>query len=118
RADGRLLASGSKDGSLKLWDVESGKEVRALTGHQGGITSVEFSPDGQVLATAAWDGTIRLWDPTTGTAMRSIAVTHPGAIFYSRFSPDGRYLATANGNGTAYILRLAEPPPAQAGSDQ
>ncbi len=51
--DGALLASGAWDGTIKLWEVESGRELHTLTGHYGNVTSVAFSPDGALLASAA-----------------------------------------------------------------
>jgi parallel beta-helix repeat protein len=60
--DGRLLASGSYDATIKLWEVATGSLVRILTGHTGGVESVAFSPDGRLLASGSGDKTIRLWD--------------------------------------------------------
>ena len=61
-ADGKTLASGSGDKTIKLWDVATGTEIRTLTGHTGGVNSVAFSPDGKILASGSADGTILLWD--------------------------------------------------------
>jgi WD40 repeat protein len=60
--DGRLLASGSADNTIKLWEVASGSEVRTLTGHTYLVWSVAFSPDGRLLASGSGDNTIKLWD--------------------------------------------------------
>jgi parallel beta-helix repeat protein len=60
--DGRLLASGSLDDTIKLWEVASGREVRTLSGHTSWVNSVAFSPDGRLLASGSDDRTIRLWD--------------------------------------------------------
>jgi WD40 repeat protein len=60
--DGRLLASGSYDKTIKLWDVATGSLVRTLSGHTDDVYSVAFSPDGRLLASGSGDETIRLWD--------------------------------------------------------
>jgi WD40 repeat protein len=59
--DGTILASGSGDHKIKLWDVATGKEQATLKGHTGGVYSVAFSPDGTILASGSLDGTIKLW---------------------------------------------------------
>jgi WD40 repeat protein len=58
--DGRILASGGEDNSIKLWDVRSGKELRTLSGPK--TSDIAFSPDGRTLAFGGDDGTIRMWD--------------------------------------------------------
>ena len=58
--DGKTLASGSRDKTIKLWDVASGKNIATLDGMD--VTSLVFSPNGKMLAAAFWDTTIKLWD--------------------------------------------------------
>jgi tetratricopeptide (TPR) repeat protein len=60
--DGQRLASASQDQTVKIWESATGKELVALKGHAGEVTSVAFSPDGQRLASANQDGSIHLWE--------------------------------------------------------
>ena len=69
--DGKTLASASYDGTLKLWDVTTGKERATLKGHTGCVESVAFSPDGKLLASAGGStfgkpGELKVWDIATG----------------------------------------------------
>src|SRR5215831_11753373 len=70
--DGKTLASGSGDNTIKLWDVTSGNELRTLKGHSDLITSEAFSADGKTLASGSWDRTIKLWDVTSGNELRTL----------------------------------------------
>jgi WD40 repeat protein len=60
--DGTILATGSHDQAIKLWDAATGHELIALRGHTGNVYAVAFSPDGTRLASGSLDGTVRLWD--------------------------------------------------------
>ncbi len=60
-SDGKYLASGSDDYTVKLWNVESQKEVTTLKGHSDNVLSVAFSPDGKCLASGSQDNTVKLW---------------------------------------------------------
>src|SRR5207249_650009 len=62
--DGKLLASCGADQVVKLWDAQTGHEVRSLRGHTDWISAVAFSPDGRTIVTASVDRTVRLWENT------------------------------------------------------
>jgi eukaryotic-like serine/threonine-protein kinase len=71
--DGRRLATGSYDRTIKLWDTTTGEEVFTLRGHTSGVLCVAFSPDGRRIASGSWDWTIRVWDtspPPAGALLR------------------------------------------------
>jgi WD40 repeat protein len=70
--DGRHLASGAEDKTVRLWDAASGVELRCLRGHEGGVRRVAFSPDGRQLASGAYDKTVRLWDAASGACLQII----------------------------------------------
>jgi WD40 repeat protein len=93
--DGKTLASGSFDNSIKLWDITTGKEIRTLQGHSNFVDSVSFSPDGKTLASGSYDNTIKLWDITTGKEIRTLQ-GHSYSVNSVSFSPDGKTLASGS----------------------
>lgn len=64
--DSRQLASGSRDGTVRLWDSSQHIVVQTLHSHSMSVGAVLFSPDGKYLASGSSDKTIRIWDPKTG----------------------------------------------------
>lgn len=107
-ADGRYVATGSTDFTVRLWSVETGEQLRifgdtsATTGltlsHQGDVEAVAFSPDGTKLASGAFDFQTIIWDVETGAALRRLG-GHTGPVRALAFTPSGEQLLTgANDN--------------------
>jgi WD40 repeat protein len=91
--DGKILATGSADKSIRLWDTTTWKLKSELTGHTGWLRGLSFSPDGKTLASAGDDWTVRLWDVEAGKEKQLLSKYPIGAKAVA-FSPDGTLLAT------------------------
>ncbi|MGB8259390.1 MAG: serine/threonine-protein kinase [Terracidiphilus sp.] len=104
--DGRTLASGSWDDTIKLWDAASGSLLRTLQGHTSSVLSVAFSPDGRTLASGSDDHTIKLWDAASGSLLRTLQ-GRGGFVDSVAFSPDGRTLASGSWDKTIKLWDAA-----------
>lgn len=91
-ADGRYVATGSSDRTIKIWEAATGRELRALNGNTG-LKALAYSPDGRTLASSGNDGKVRLWDTDSGQE-RTIINGHAKTVLALAFSPDGRWLAS------------------------
>jgi len=100
--DGQMIASASKDRTVRLWDTGTGASRGAIEGHSDGVNAVAFSPDGQMVASASTDGTVRLWDTGTG-ASRGTLEGHIGGVTAVAFSPDGHMVASASTDRTVRL---------------
>lgn len=107
RADGQILASGSADQTIKLWDVSKRQELKTLRGHQSIIESVIFTPDQQFLISGSWDYTIRIWDVNTGEELKQLK-EHSGWINCLAISPNSQILVSGSADKTIKIWHLPE----------
>jgi WD40 repeat protein len=106
---GTLLASGSYDQTVKLWDVANGTESVTLRGHSDNVYGVAFSPDGQLLASGSWDGTVKLWNISQRREEKIASPVPSVPITSVAFTGNGDYLvigAYLNGNGVILVWDL------------
>ena len=97
--DGKTLASGSKDMTVRLWNTERRKKLKTLKGHVGWITALAFSNDGKIIASGDTDSIVRLWDTHKGNEL-AILNGHKNTIVALTFAPNGKTLASASADGT------------------
>lgn len=92
--DGALMASSSEDGTVEVWDAETGRELLRFRGHSGKVMSIAFTPDGGRIVSGSDDKTIRLWDPRTGRETLRID-RDLGEVKCVAVSPDGKLIGAA-----------------------
>ena len=98
--DGQMLASGSVDKTVRVWDVNTGVLLNTLIGHTDMVTSVSFSPDGQMLTSGSWDKTVILW---RGVGIFLPLIGHTSVVTSVSFSPDGNTLASGSSDKTVRL---------------
>jgi WD40 repeat protein len=112
---GHTLASGTNDGTVRLWNVADPVHPESLAkplAVGSAVYSVAFSPDGRTLASGSYDGTIRLWnvaDPRHPQVIPQTLIAGTGAVYSVAFSPDGRTLASGDIDGTVRLWDIADP---------
>ena len=96
---GGILASGSCDQTIRLWDTSSGQCRKTLHSHTDWVRSVNFSPQGNILASSSDDQTLKLWDTSTGQVLKTLQ-GHMIWVWSVAFSPDSKTLASGSEDGT------------------
>ena len=102
--DGKFLASGSDDKTVKVWEAEGWWEVATLRGH-GGVYSVTFSPNGKFLASGSDDNTVKVWEVDSWREVATLK-GHEGSVYSVTFSPDGKFLASGSEGKTVTVWEV------------
>lgn len=100
-----MVASGSADDTIRLWDVLEGIEIKRLEGHSDDVLSVAFDPDGRYLLSASADKTIKLWDVKNAAVLKTYA-GHQDIVTAVAFSPDGRLFVSTSTDGTFRVWEV------------
>ena len=97
--DGRMIAAGSLDRIVRLWDAQTGYFLERYEGHTDSVYSVAFSPDGRSLASGSLDKTLKIWDLSESRSRarcRSTFNGHTDFVLSVAFSPDGKWLLSGS----------------------
>jgi WD40 repeat protein len=100
--DGKLIATGSRDHSVKLWEVSTGREIRSFLGHLNAVNAIAFDPTGKLMATGSSDKDIIIWEIATGKEILRIS-GHQKSVTSVAFSTDGKLLASGGTERKAYV---------------
>jgi len=100
--NGRQVLSCSNDSTIKLWNIDTGREIMTFSGHESYVRSVAFSPDGRQVLSGSSDSTIKLWDINTGREIMTFS-GHEGEVTSVAFSPDGKQVISGSYDQTVKL---------------
>ncbi|CAE6541800.1 unnamed protein product [Rhizoctonia solani] len=102
--DGLAIIVGYADGSLGIWDLQTGARIsESLVGHGDSVTCVVYSPNGNLIASGSYDTTIRVWDVADGLQSSHVLTGHSGVVYSIDFSPDSSVLASGSSDNTIWL---------------
>jgi len=100
--DGKMIASPSRDMTIRIWDAETGELLEELKSHTDSVFCVSWSPDSSMFASDSHDNTIQIWDTKAWTLLRMLT-GHEDPVWSVSWSPDGSMLASGSGDKTVRI---------------
>jgi len=103
--NGRNIATGSEDETVRVWDLQTLGCVRALRSHEGIVSSVCFSHDGELLASSSWDQSIEVWNTKASRVARTL-VGHTDTVSCIDFNPASKHLVSASWDKTIKVWDL------------
>src|SRR5207248_6698070 len=111
-SDGKRLATGGEDRTVRIWDTEKGKCLRVIQGHKSFVTALAFSPDSTRLVSGSDDKTALVWDiggeDRPGKSLPLLTLRgHTYGLTSVAYSPDGESIATASWDRTARVWDAA-----------
>jgi energy-coupling factor transporter ATP-binding protein EcfA2/cytoskeletal protein RodZ len=101
---GTLLASGDRNGNVKIWNIERKNMVINLRGHSARITGLSFSRDGKLLASTSYDASARLWDAGDWNNQPVVLEDNSGYVFSVTFSPDSKFVLTGSADENRLVI--------------
>ena len=102
---GRYIVTAGEDDTARIWEAESGEEVRVLGGHTAAVNTAFWSPDGTLIVTASTDFSIRIWDSYTVQQLNQLQ-GHTSTVKSATWSPDGARIVSAGGDGTVRVWNV------------
>jgi WD40 repeat protein len=93
---------------MRLWDAETRRALKVLSGHAGYVKDVAFSPDGKQALSAGSDGTVRLWDIDSGKVLKRFTA-HDGAVVAAVFAPGSNVALSGSRDAVVKVWDLAKP---------
>ncbi len=104
--DGKYIASGSDDNTIRLWDIESGKCKKVFKGHNREVRSIAFNHNGKYIVSGSWDTAIKLWDIESGKCVKTFKGHKKQPIYSVYFSPNRKYLISGSYDGTIRVWNI------------
>lgn len=104
--DGQTIVTGNFNGTVKIWDVKTGRVSRTLDGHTDVVYKGVLSPNEKLLASCSRDGKIKIWEASSGRELRTLT-GHTRPVKAVAFSPNGKQLASSSNDGTVRVWNVA-----------